>query len=80
VRPRRDRRSDLGIPAWPADQISLRDKLLECLHHNAAREAEISGKGTGRRHPGAVSKPAISDTAPDLALDLPMERNRKIAT
>jgi hypothetical protein len=80
VRPCRDRRSDLGIPAWPADQISLRDKLLVGLHYNAPREAEISGKGTGRRHPGAVSKPAISDTAPDLAFDLLMERNRKIAT
>jgi hypothetical protein len=50
------------------------------LHYYAAREAEISGKGTARRHPGAVSKPAISDTAPDLAFYLLMERNREIAT
>jgi hypothetical protein len=70
---------DARVAAGTARQVALGDELLVGLDHHAARDPELRRQPARGRQRGAAQQSPGADAVADRRLDLPVQRDRRIA-
>ena len=78
-RGRPGRRRDASCRTGSGDQVALGVQLVEALHHQAARDAQVAGQLTGRRQSLARAQPAGAHRLAEPALELAAQRLGRLA-